>query len=175
MEEVLRQRMYFLVMYNISEIQKGIQAGHAQNEYELLFGDSVEYKQWSRYDKTWMVMNGGTSNIDGRNKYNTEICVGSMETNLWTLQQAGVSCAPFYEPDLNNSNSAIAFLADERIWDKELYPDPTNDVLLHEGEKSLRDVELLEIAERKTEYFTKLFNDGRAAWLRIFCSNLKFA
>ena len=174
-DKKLRQRMYFLVLYNISEIQKGIQAGHAQNEYELKYGNTSEYAQWSLFDKTWMVMNGGTSNHKGDNRYNDEICVGSMETNLWTLEQAGVPCAPFYEPDLNNATSAIAFLADERCWNKELYPDPKSGDLLLEGEKSIFLVDPDVIAERKMDFFSKTLGDRRAAWLRIFCSNLRFA
>ncbi len=174
-DKKLKQRMYFLVLYNISGIQKAIQAGHAQNEYQLTYGHTEEYEQWSKYDKTWMVMNGGTSNYSGTNRYNDEICVGSMETYLWTLNQAGVPCAPFYEPDLNNATSAIAFLADERCWDKELYPDPKSGDLLLDGEKSLLHVDPDVVAERKMDYFSKAFNDQREAWLRIFCSSLKFA
>ncbi len=38
MENRLEQRMYFFVPYNISEIQKGIQAGHAALQYANLCG-----------------------------------------------------------------------------------------------------------------------------------------
>lgn len=172
-DKKLKQRMYFLVMYSLSGIQKGIQAGHAQNEYELVFGHTEEYRQWSKFDKTWMVMNGGTSNQSGKNHYNDEICVGSMETHLWTIDQAGIPCAAFYEPDLNNATSAIAFLADERVWDKTLYPDPESKDLLLEGEKSLRDVDSDELDERKFNFYCKY--GGSVAWLRVFCSNLRFA
>ncbi len=123
-EQKIKQRMYFLVMYSLSGIQQGIQAGHAQNEYQLLHGGDSEYKDWATYDKTWIILSGGTSNQTGRNRYNDELCYGSMEGHLCSLIEAGVKHAEFYEPDLNNSMSAIAFLVDEYVWDRDNHPDP---------------------------------------------------
>lgn len=56
----MKYRMYFFVPCNISEIQKGIQAGHAALEYAFLYGDTDEYKSFIVNDKTWIILNGGT-------------------------------------------------------------------------------------------------------------------
>ena len=123
MAEVLRQRMYHLVMYNISPIQQGIQAGHAVNEYQIQFGESAEYKQWSRKDKVVIILNGGTSNNIGKDVWGNE-CIGTMEVHEQTLYKNQIDYACFHEPDMNNSMTALAFLVDETVWDKDKYPNP---------------------------------------------------
>lgn len=124
---MLRQRMYHLVLYSLSPIQKGIQAYHAGVEYMLKYGDTEEYKQWSEIDKTVIILDGGTSNKEGRSAYDN-IAVssnfGTMEKHHQTLHENKIPFACFFEPDLNNSTTAIAFLVDEKVWDKEKYPDP---------------------------------------------------
>lgn len=125
-KEVLRQRMYHLVLYNISPIQQGIQAYHAGIEFTLRYGHSNEYKQWAKYDKTVIILNGGTSNKEGCSVYDEPFIVpnnfGSIEKHLNLLEVNSIKVIPFYEPDLNNATTAIAFLVDERVWDKEKYP-----------------------------------------------------
>lgn len=174
-----KQAICFLVMYNLSEKQMGIQCSHAQNEYEILFGNTPEYIRWSYNDKTVLMMDGGTSNRTGQNNYNDEIKLGSMEKKFILLNEIGFNVAAFYEPDLNNSTSAIAFLVDERIYNKDLYPDPNIfDLLTEEEAKIPNFVSCLnnkEISERKLNYFANFFNDGKIAWLRIFYSKLKRA
>lgn len=108
----LQYRMYFLTMYNISEIQKGIQCLHATVEYELQHGDSLPYKNWAKHDKTVILLNGGTSNDKS----------GSIQAHIAELQANNVPIAFFREPDLNNAISAVAFIVDERVWSKK-YPD----------------------------------------------------
>lgn len=46
-----------------------------------------------------------------------------METHLTTLNELEVKVATFQEPDLNWSLSSIAFIVDERIFNKKKYPD----------------------------------------------------
>jgi len=60
-------RMYGLVPYNISPIQQGIQFGHAVVEYGISHSNSKEYYQWSRMDKTFIILNGGTTNTSIHN------------------------------------------------------------------------------------------------------------
>jgi len=116
--------MYFLVLYNISDIQKGIQAGHAALEYAHSFNDDEEYQRFVKYHKTWIILNGGTSNENGKTVYSPKpIDVGSMELYHIQLNEFGIKHACFYEPDLNNSLSAISLLADERVYNKKDYPD----------------------------------------------------
>ena len=112
-------RMYGLVPYNLSPIQQGIQYGHAVVEYSLKFGETDEYKRWSTKDKTFIILNGGTTNIrrfDGN-------YVGTMNRHLWTLGVKSVQTADFYEPDLGDQLTAIVFLVDDRVFDKEAWPD----------------------------------------------------
>lgn len=119
----LEYRMYSLVMYNISDKQKGIQGGHGKDEFERVYGRLKGYKQWLKTDKTVILLDGGTSNRTGKNHYNNKIQFGSMEQHLETLKKMGVKCMPFYEPDLNNSTAAVSFLVDSRVWDRTTYPE----------------------------------------------------
>ena len=92
-------RMYFLVMYNLSSIQKGIQAGHAALEYTDRYSHTPEYKEFYKNHKTWIILDGGTS-LD-------------QVANCKYLEDYGIKYAYFIEPDLNNSISAICFLLDD--------------------------------------------------------------
>lgn len=125
MKKALEYRMYGFVPYNLSDIQKGIQFGHAVVEYQLGYGNTKEYKQWAKHNKTFIILNGGTSNDGERSYYNAPKELGSMENikaYLKSMPGSGMDSAYFYEPDLNYMLSGIAFLVDERVWDKEKYP-----------------------------------------------------
>jgi len=131
-KQPLEKRMYFLVIYNASPIQQGIQAGHAQNEYTQKYWLNKDFQDWSKNWKTWIILNGGTSNNIGKSLYCEEEYYGTMEQNLTILKDNNVNCEPFYEPDLNNSLTAIAFIVDERVFNKTDYPD-LKDYLLQQG------------------------------------------
>ena len=118
--EKLELRMYGFVPYNISEIQKGIQFGHAVVEYGLQNFHTTEYLDWAKYWKTFIILNGGTSN-HSMNRYNDEEYVGSMETLLEELNSNDVKLATFYEPDLNDMLSGIVFIIDERAFNRKKY------------------------------------------------------
>ena len=111
-----KYRLYGLVPYNISPIQQGIQFMHAAIEYANEFGESDSYYQWSRYDKTVIILNGGTTNKNSDFQ-------GTLNQHLTTLLQNNVKVSKFYEPDLGDQMTAIVFLVDDRVWDKETYPD----------------------------------------------------
>lgn len=124
MREKLELRMYGLVPYNISEIQKAIQFGHAVVEYGLEHFHEDRYLDWAKYWKTFIILNGGTSN-HSMNRYHHDESEfqGSMEASLATLMSEGIDIATFYEPDLNDMLSAIVFIVDERVFNKKIYPD----------------------------------------------------
>jgi len=116
--KILKQRLYFFVPYNISPIQQAIQAGHAALEYVRRFGLTQELTSFMNNDKTWIILNGGTTNssLDDFDKP-----LGTLDLiheNLWA---ADIDHSLFYEPDLNNALTAVCFLADERVWDYETY------------------------------------------------------
>lgn len=169
-----KQRMYFLVMYNISPIQAGIQAGHAQQEYCNKYFNDSDFQQWALHDKTWMVMNGGTSNRTGKNAYNEDVTIGSMEMYLEELTLNNIKCAAFYEPDLNNATSAIAFLVPEKCYNKETYPDlESSKIIIAFGGKK-PEPEILE--SFMNDYLKGAYDmTSEEIYLRNFIKNLRFA
>ena len=102
-------RMYFFTMYNLSGIQKGIQAGHAALEYVLEHGNKDdELRDFIEQHKTFIILNGGGSI--------------TMQDRVDELRTLGIRYSTFQEPSLNNSLSAIAFLVDEDDYnDGEFY------------------------------------------------------
>lgn len=100
--------MYFFVLYNISGIQCGIQAGHSALEYVDTYAFDQEQPDEDLVDfvknhKTFIILNGGTSS--------------TMIERMDELDALGIKFASFREPDLNHSTSAIAFLVDESDYD----------------------------------------------------------
>lgn len=122
MEEKLELKMYGLVPYNISPIQQGIQYGHAVVDY----GQSVkslppfekEHNEWANNWKTFMILNGGTTNTNPNR-------LGTLNKHLQTLRDNSIICQDFYEPDLGDQLTAVVFIVDERVFKKEKYPDFT--------------------------------------------------
>ncbi len=155
--------MYGLVPYNLSPIQQGIQFGHAVVEYSLIYGRSEEYMRWSEVDKTFIILNGGTTNLHPKRP-------GTLNIHTRTLEEAGVRVASFQEPDLGDQVTATAFLVDERVWDSTLWPD-------YEGEKN-PDGTLLDIWDY-LEWRRKIDTDNYTAdtviWLRSFLKTFKLA
>ena len=129
MNENLELRMYGLVPFNISPIQQAIQFGHAVVEYGQMSKNPInhvsisnKYNDWADNWKTFIILNGGTSN-HSQNRYSDAEYVGTMETHLQTLKENRVDLTTFYEPDLNDMLSAIVFIVDERVFNRKKYPD----------------------------------------------------
>lgn len=101
--------MYGLVPYNISEIQKGIQFGHGVVEYVQKHFKDDDYQEWAKNHKTFIILNGGTST--------------TMRQNAIILNEERIKNATFMEPDLNEMMSAVVFLVDSRVYDRETYLD----------------------------------------------------
>lgn len=95
-------RMYFFVMRQLNGLNKGIQAGHAAVEYSLKYGRKNVYQHFAKHHKTFILLDGGGSQ--------------DMLARMAELEHFGVEYAPFYEPDLNNSLSAIAFIVPASIY-----------------------------------------------------------
>jgi hypothetical protein len=124
-------RMYFFVMCNIGTIDKGIQSGHCAQEYSNQFGKTKLYKDWFKNHKTFILLNGGTSNngmiFYNNSRQNGEWSIdstkyGTMELYEHFLIDNNIPYASFHEPDLNNALSALCFICDEKIFDWETYP-----------------------------------------------------
>jgi hypothetical protein len=118
--EELEYRMYGFVPYNLSEIQKGIQFGHAVVEYgqyvKNLQPFEKMYTKWANHDKTFIILNGGTTN-DNPDRF------GSLNEHRNIIMLNGVLVASFKEPDLGDQLTAFVFLVDERVYNKVKYPD----------------------------------------------------
>lgn len=118
----LELRMYGFVPYNLSPLQQGIQFGHAVVEYGLNNFKDRDYQNWVKNHKTFIVLNGSTTNNAPKGSTND---VGTMQKHLCELKKNGIKVATFCEPDLNDALTAIVFLVDERGFNKEKYPDFT--------------------------------------------------
>ena len=107
--------MYGLVPYNLSDKQKCIQFGHAVVEYGLShYAD--EYIDWAKNHKTFIVLDGGTTN-------NNLERLGTLNTYANQLETAGVNIGRFYEPHLNDALTGVVAILDERCFNFEKYPD----------------------------------------------------
>ncbi len=130
-------RMYGFVPYNLSPIQQGIQFGHAVQEYNNQVIETlvekmrglileprdqkllVEFENWSNRDKTFIILNGGTTNsrrFDGN-------YIGTLNQLVETVKENEINHATFFEPDLGDQLTAIVFLVDDRVFDRENWPD----------------------------------------------------
>ena len=122
-------RMMGLVPYNISPIQQGIQFGHAVVEYGLEFFETPEYQKWAKEDKTFIILNGGTTNksynIDNGNH------LGSLNNHRQLLSDEGVQFRSFFEPDLGDQLTAVVFLVDDRVFDKVAWPEYDGPIYLN--------------------------------------------
>ena len=72
MIEKLKYRMYGLVPYNISPIQQGIQFGHGVVEYLMNNFNKPETQYWANDDKTFIILNGGTTNSKFEEDYTSD-------------------------------------------------------------------------------------------------------
>jgi hypothetical protein len=121
-EKRLKYRLYVFVPYNVSDIQKGIQAGHVALEYANLYGNTDAYQSFIKHDKTWIVLNGGTTRGETFSRLYPD-GLGSLDEISKSLSEEGIPHAKFFEPDLNFALTGVCFLADERVWDYKSYPD----------------------------------------------------
>ena len=160
-EMFLNYRMYGLVPYNLSPIQQGIQFGHAVVEY----GQFVKgippfeaiYDKFARKDKTFIILNGGTTNEN-------QDRLGTLQLNAQTLKDNGVLFAEFREPDLNDTLTAVVFLVDERVFNRELYPDFVEDINTSD-----------EANQRQYKQWVEKIGGEKNVFLRSFLPKFKLA
>jgi hypothetical protein len=176
MKEKLELRMYGLVPYNISPIQQAIQFGHAVVEYGQkmkYLGEhnqslNTQYNDWADNWKTFIILNGGTSNHSINRYHQTdEPFVGSMESNLVLLEQNNIEINTFYEPDLNDMLSAIVFIVDERVFNKKKYPDFEDWVIENYGDLIIGDGNAYPITRRIKESNSKEDQKVYQSWVKI--------
>lgn len=115
--ETLELRMYGWTPYNISEIQKGIQFGHAVDQYARKFQNDELYQEWVDNHKTYIILNGGTTNNNVESKW-----FGGMNKIERALVENSIKHSTFCEPDLGDQLTGIALIVDERCFNKTDYP-----------------------------------------------------
>jgi hypothetical protein len=164
-------RMYGFVPYNISPIQQGIQFGHAVQEYNNLMGslntgikatEQSAFDTWRKYDKTFIILNGGTTNSNPEN-------LGTLNKILNDLTDAGVLCASFNEPDLGDQLTAVVFIVDDRVFDRETWKDYTG-IFYVNGEP-----EATAYWHWKMKFADTEEEADRIVWLRNFLKSYKLA
>lgn len=149
-EMFLEYRMYGFVPYNLSPIQQGIQFGHAVVEYQQNTRNvppfEAVYNKWALKDKTFIILNGGTTSENPER-------LGTMQKNANMLEENGIVLGRFYEYDLNDTLTAFVFLVDERVYNRELYPDFNVNPFNTENENEKNYNEWLEkIGGKKNEF-----------------------
>jgi len=133
-------RMYGLVNYQLSDIQKGIQFGHAVVEYISTYKDDPQCNDWVKNWKTFIILNGGTTNnrlvkrilfgpisipytVDEDGCHIGMAPFGTMNKHSDLLELNGIKIAKFFEPDLGDQLTSIVFIVDERVFNLDKYPD----------------------------------------------------
>lgn len=179
--ENLELRMYGLVNYQLTGIQQGIQFLHAVVEYSqgvkwtLGTHKLGQYDDWADQHKTVILLNGGTTNTNQER-------LGTMNQHHQLLNEKGIYHSHFNEPDLGDQLTAIAFIVDERVFNKEKYPDfdftnknqktpgygmwsndPINPQFLNESE-----------AQRWQEWVQSIGGETNL-WLRFWLKNFRLA
>lgn len=121
----LELRMYGLVNYQLSGIQKAIQYGHAVVEYGQLVKSDTNlletYNEWADNWKTFIILSGGTTNK--KTSIEDGLPFGTLNRHLLTLKENNIDFSYFEESDLGDQLTAITFIVDERVFNTKKYPD----------------------------------------------------
>jgi len=121
-EKKLELRKYMFVPYNISDKQKGIQAGHSSDLYGQKFKDDDMNIDFIKNHLTWIILDGGTTNNNSERLGTlNQIYNDILEYNSNNNDKINVTT--FYEPDLNDALTAVCFIADERVFNYDDYID----------------------------------------------------
>ena len=161
-EKILSMRAYYFVPYNISDKQKGIQAGHAGWRYARRFSaDNPEVWDFVDNHETTIILDGGTTNsrrdFDG-------IALGTLNQIADSLLENDIPFAHFEEPDLNDALTALCFLADERVFNREDYPNFVDYVIKKQGSEGS---EYVQIKIKPQEELMEIYSDYYKEWVRL--------
>lgn len=152
--------MYSITLMHLSGIQKGIQHGHGKDQFEITHNKRPEYKQWLETDKTVIVLQ--------------TYSVAQLKEAKALLAANEIPHEIFFEPDLDNIPTAVSFLVDEEVWDKDTYPDIKYEVYYPtEEEIGPTKMRQLKAAAQEGANITKY--GKKTAFLRAFLKNYDLA
>jgi len=167
-KKILELRMYFFTVSSLKGISQGIMCGHASLEYARRFGESDLFKEFVNEHKTWIILNGGTSN--DRRDFDT-IAEGTLNQIGDALFANDIDFTTFREPDLNDSLTALCFLVDERVFNRKDYPnfvDYILDVKMYPEAREAAPAQNIVMIKMKTqEELEKLFPEYYKEWVRF--------
>ena len=196
MKQKLELRMYGIVPYNISPIQQAIQYGHAVVEYgqmvkmpqslsKMNINASCVYDDWADNWKTFIILNGGTTN---HRSGDNGLPFGSLNNHVLTLDENRIDFATFNEPDLGDQLTAVVFIVDERVFNRKKYPDFEEWIIENYGELIRSDyyttsymlAQQIKTSESKSdkkvyEEWVKFVGGNKNVFLRDFLKNFKLA
>ena len=119
----LEKKIYVFVPYNISDKQKGIQALHAAQKYDRKYEGSIMLQDFIDNHMTCIMLDGGTTNSHpGRLGTLNLILMAIVDFNN-SSEKEYIPYSFFEEPDINDALTAVAFIADERVFDFDTYPE----------------------------------------------------
>lgn len=167
-EKPLELRMYFFTIYQLTGMQAGIQSGHAALEYARMYGDTDLFKEFVNEHKTWVILNGGTTN-DERDFEG--IPEGTLNQIGDKLNENDIEFSFFREPDLNNALTALCFICDERVFNRKDYPDFIDyifDVKMYpDARKSAPEQNYIILKTQNNEKQQELFPEYYKEWVRF--------
>ena len=196
MKQKLELRMYGLVPYNISPIQQAIQYGHAVVEYgqmvkmpqslsKMNINASCVYDDWADNWKTFIILNGGTTN---HRSGDDGLPFGTLNNHVLTLDENRIDFATFNEPDLGDQLTAVVFIVDERVFNRKKYPDFEEWIIENYGELIRSDyyttsymlAQQIKTSESNSdkkvyEEWVKFVGGNKNVFLRDFLKNFKLA
>jgi len=149
-------RMYYFTIYQLAGMQGGIQSGHSGLRYARKYGNDPQYLDFIDNWETSIVLNGGTTNW----RFVDNMYVGDINNIASVLHYANIKYMLFLEPDLNEALSAVCFLVDERVFNKEKYPD-FDDWFDPEADKNAKLLEWHNTFDKyhDSEFIHNLFNE----------------
>lgn len=167
-EKILEVRAYYFVPYNISPMQKGIQAGHAGWRYARKFSaNNPEVWDFVDNHETTIILDGGTTNsrrdFDG-------VALGTLNQIADSLHENDIPFSYFEEPDLNDALTAVCFLADERVFNRKDYPNFVDYILdkMYLDSKTAMDAQnVVMLKMQGLEHLQEMFPEYYKEWVRF--------
>ena len=163
-EKQLGLRMYFLVTSSLMGILKGVACGHAALEYALRFGQTELFIDFATNWKTWIILDGGTTN--DRREFDM-VALGSLNQIADSLQDNDIQFAYFQEPDLNDALTAVCFIADERVFNKKDYPDFKEFIIEKLKDIGGKSSDFLLIRTTPIDDVKEEYDDQYKEWIRL--------